>query len=117
MLNQTVDKSKIEDGRPLLLNAGGIEIGIFKIKGVYLAIRNRCPHQGGPVCTGRITGTLAMGPETNWKLKWCKDKEILVCPWHGLEFDIRSGQCIATQSYGLDKYSVKVIGDKIVVRG
>jgi nitrite reductase/ring-hydroxylating ferredoxin subunit len=73
-----------------LVNVAGREIGVFNVGGQYFALANRCPHEGGPLCQGRI-GPLILsdGPGT---YRLAKDKEFLRCPWHGWEFDIRTGQ-------------------------
>ncbi|MBV8458747.1 MAG: Rieske 2Fe-2S domain-containing protein, partial [Acetobacteraceae bacterium] len=58
--------------------------------GEYFALRNRCPHQGGPLCTGR-RGGLAVSSAPG-EYQYSRHGEILRCPWHGWEFDIRTGQ-------------------------
>ena len=50
----TVDD--IPPGKRLLVNVKGREIGIFNVDGEYLAISNRCPHEGASLCKGRIVG-------------------------------------------------------------
>ena len=65
------------------------EIGVYFVDGEYFALRHRCPHQGGPLCDGRLLrvvesalpGEYAYGP-----------RRLLQCPWHGWEFDIRTGK-------------------------
>jgi nitrite reductase/ring-hydroxylating ferredoxin subunit len=80
----------VAPGECKLVNVAGREIGVFNVGGQYFALANRCPHEGGPLCQGRI-GPLILsdGPGT-YRLD--KDKELLRCPWHGWEFDIRTGQ-------------------------
>ena len=29
-------------------------IGVFNVAGSFYALRNRCPHKGGPLCQGRL---------------------------------------------------------------
>src|SRR5207247_11132936 len=113
--NIVIDKNSVSQGHPIALTINGMEVWIFKVKADYVAIRNWCPHQGGPVCKGQISGTLARGPDTNWELKWFRDGEILVCPWHGLEFDMRSGECLALHQYTLTTYRVFIRGEKLFV--
>ena len=50
----TVDD--IPPGKRMLVNVKGREIGIFNVDGEYLAISNRCPHEGASLCKGRIVG-------------------------------------------------------------
>ena len=80
----------VAPGACKLVTIAGREIGVFNVGGEYFALANRCPHEGGPLCQGRI-GPLILsdGPGT-YRLD--KDKEFLRCPWHGWEFDIRTGQ-------------------------
>ena len=46
--------SEIEDGGKIVIEADGEQIGIFRIGDEFYAWKNRCPHQGGPICQGRI---------------------------------------------------------------
>ena len=68
----------------------GREIGIFNLDGEYFALTNRCPHAGGPLRRGRIDPlVLSDGPG---RYRLTREQEFLRCPWHGWEYDIRSGQ-------------------------
>ena len=40
------------------MEVDGRSIGVFNVAGDYLAIRNRCPHQAGPLCEGVQVGVL-----------------------------------------------------------
>ena len=64
---------------------------MFNVGGEYFALANRCPHEGGPLCQGRIVGRWCSptGPAT---IGLTRNGEFLRCPWHGWEFDIRTGQ-------------------------
>ena len=65
-------------------------VGIFNVGGEFFALRNRCPHQGGPVCEGRLAGFIeSSGPG---EYRYSRAGEILRCPWHGWEFDVKNGQ-------------------------
>ena len=55
----------------------------------FFALRNRCPHQGGPLCEGRSSG---FPPPAPGRVRVQPKGEILRCPWHGWEFDVRTGQ-------------------------
>ncbi len=68
----------------------GREIGIFNVGGEYYALSNRCPHMGAELCRGRIVGLVEPGEPGEYKL--VRQGEFLRCPWHGWEFDIRTGQ-------------------------
>jgi len=84
----TVDE--IPPGERKLITVSGRAIGVFNINGQYFALRNRCPHQGGALCDGRLSGL--MQADLPGEYQYSRPDEILRCPWHGWEFDIRTGQ-------------------------
>src|ERR671927_2002486 len=83
---------EIPPGQRKIVEIEGRSIGIFNIAGTYYALRNRCPHQGAPLCLGTVTGTTL--PSRPGEYIWGRDGEILRCPWHGWEFDITNGKSI-----------------------
>jgi nitrite reductase/ring-hydroxylating ferredoxin subunit len=106
--HELMDETEISEGSCRMVTVKGFEIGIFKVKGRLYAYRNWCPHDGGPVCKGTITGNLVQGPETEWKLKWDREGEILYCPWHASDFDITSGKALTRTPLRLKTYPVTV---------
>jgi len=82
--------SDIEPGTSTVVTVKGRDIGIFNIEGEYYALANRCPHAGGPLCQGRIVALVQSDGPGNYRL--ARHQEFLRCPWHGWEFDIRTGQ-------------------------
>lgn len=81
---------EIPPGERKVLQVGGRLIGVFNINGEYFALRNQCPHQGGPLCSGNLSGLLES--ERPGEYDYSRINEIIRCPWHGWEFDIRTGQ-------------------------
>ncbi len=81
---------EIPVGERKVVEIGGRSIGVFNIDGEYFAIRNSCPHQGGPLCSGLVTGFLESSGPGNYN--YTRKGEILRCPWHSWEFDIKTGQ-------------------------
>jgi len=49
-------------------------VALYNVEGTIFALDGVCPHQGGPLGKGCLTGT------------------IVTCPWHGWQFDVRTGQ-------------------------
>jgi nitrite reductase (NADH) small subunit len=92
-----------------------LQVGVFNIAGAYHAIPNLCPHQRGPLCDGSLSGTLDYGPHTGWRLEWIWDGEIVTCPWHGLEFHVPSGQCLALSEVRLRKFEIRVVAGEVRV--
>lgn len=84
----TVDEIPV--GQRKIIEINGRSIGLFNIDGEFYAIRNRCPHQGAALCTGYLTGFLQSDKPGEYN--YAKQGEIVRCPWHGWEFDIKTGQ-------------------------
>jgi nitrite reductase/ring-hydroxylating ferredoxin subunit len=77
-------------GTRKLVDVNGRQIAVFNIKGEFFALANRCPHQGGSLCAGRLIG-LVEASEPG-KYRYSRRGEIIRCPWHGWEFDVRTGR-------------------------
>ena len=78
----------IPPGSRKVILVNGREIGVFNVNGEFFAVLNRCPHQGGPLCSGRQTGFLVAPTPGDYQLS--RPGEVIRCPWHGWEFDLRS---------------------------
>lgn len=95
----------------LLVDLGGVEVGVFKVKGNVRAYVNRCRHQGGPVCTGEIIGRYeqVLRPDRTIAGERFNDEEVrIACPWHGWEYDLDTGECIADRRLSLEAIEVRV---------
>lgn len=99
---------EIPAGARKIVTVRGIEIGVFNVAGTYHAIPNLCIHQWGPLCDGKVSGTLATAAEHDWQYEWVREGEIVICPWHALEFDVTTGQCLAYPRVKLRRYPVTV---------
>jgi 3-phenylpropionate/trans-cinnamate dioxygenase ferredoxin subunit len=84
----TVDE--IPPGQRKIVDLEGLSIGVFNVSGEFFAVLNRCPHQGGPLCQGNTHGFLE--PAGVGEFQFSRSGEILRCPWHGWEYDLRTGQ-------------------------
>ena len=81
---------EIPPGERKIVEVAGLEIGVFNVGGEYFAVLNRCPHQAGPLCRGNTHGFLR--PAGVGEFRYSRPGEIVRCPWHGWEFDLRTGQ-------------------------
>jgi nitrite reductase (NADH) small subunit len=83
-----------------VVDVGGSEIAIFNLGGRFVALANRCPHRGGPLADGILTGTA------------------VVCPLHGWKVDLQQG-CVerpAGEAACVETYAVRVEQDTIAVQ-
>jgi 3-phenylpropionate/trans-cinnamate dioxygenase ferredoxin subunit len=81
---------EIPPGERKIVEISGRSIGVFNLDGRYYALRNRCPHQGGPLCRGFQFGSLRSARPGDYE--YSEPGAIIRCPWHGWEFDIRTGR-------------------------
>ncbi len=70
---------------------------IFNVNGVISAIDGICPHQGGPLADGRVSGG------------------IVTCPWHGWQFELGSGRSTISHRITQAVFEVKVEGSDVLV--
>jgi nitrite reductase (NADH) small subunit len=111
------DVSDFPEGTHKVVNVGRREIGVFNINGKFYGLPNVCPHQTGPLCEGKpALGTLVANAEGDWKFEWVHDGEIVACPWHGLEYHVPTGGCIAYPNVNLRCYEVVAEDGKVKVR-
>jgi nitrite reductase/ring-hydroxylating ferredoxin subunit len=100
--------SDFPPGTHRIVKIRNVEMGIFNVAGVFYALPNVCPHQVGPLCTGTVNGTMIRNAETGWRHVWARNGEILTCPWHGIEFDIATGQSLSSPRLKVRTYPVTV---------
>ena len=98
---------ELPPGTRKIVEVDGRSIGIFNVAGEFLAIRNRCPHQGAPLCLGEQFGVLESDEPGRYTLR--RPGEMVRCPWHGWEFDLRTGQSwFDPERTRVRRYDVKV---------
>jgi nitrite reductase (NADH) small subunit len=100
--------SEIACGERRIVEVGGRKIGIFNIDGNFYALPNACFHQNGPLCRGILSGTLQADAQSDFRTEWRLDGEVIVCPWHSLEFHVKTGQSLAYPNRRLPTYPVRV---------
>lgn len=105
---------ELDVGERIITDIEGREIAVFNVKGEYIAAANYCVHAGGPICEGRVTGTVTAEPDT-WEWDWDRDDEIIACPWHGWEFDLLSGKNLSLDKYRLITYETLVRDGEVIV--
>jgi len=99
----------VREAEGVLATVDGVEVGVFRVRGALVAYENRCRHQGGPVCTGAILGRLeaVLGPGGTIVEERFSESELhLVCPWHGWEYDLATGECSADRRIRLRSFPV-----------
>jgi nitrite reductase/ring-hydroxylating ferredoxin subunit len=119
MAEQLVGKaSEFQDGDRRIVFVGDREIGVFRHQGQFYAYSNYCLHQGGPACEGLTIAKveeMIMPDKTSRGLYFSDTEMHFVCPWHGYEYDMLTGECVADRKLKLRKYPIVQKGDDIYV--
>jgi nitrite reductase/ring-hydroxylating ferredoxin subunit len=89
--------AEVPPGTGKELAAGGRVIALFNVDGTFHAMDGICPHAGGPLGKGRLTGC------------------IVTCPWHGWQFDVSTGQHRLNASLVHTTFPVRIEGDDVYV--
>ena len=87
----------INEGSGKVVEAEGKEIALFNIKGNFFATSNTCAHMGGPLGEGSL------------------EQDIVTCPWHHWQYDVKSGACKNVTGAKVDCYKTKVEDGKVLV--
>jgi nitrite reductase/ring-hydroxylating ferredoxin subunit len=106
----------IPPGSRRLVTVKGRPIVVFNVAGEYFGLLNRCPHQGGNLCDGKLTGLLEAAEPGQYR--YSRQGEILRCPWHGWEFDVRTGQSYCEpDKIKARKFDVSLTEGRSIVEG
>jgi nitrite reductase/ring-hydroxylating ferredoxin subunit len=85
------------------------EIVVFEHNDRVFALSNICLHMGGPVGRGEIIPKVLveLGEHQKTVMEYFSDTKIhIVCPWHGFEYDIETGEVAADPARKLPTYEV-----------
>lgn len=104
---------ELRPGDRMIIELGGRSIGVFNVDGRRYALRNMCPHQGAPLCTGTLSGTML--PSDPHRYVYGRKGHVLRCPWHGWEFDIETGISLFDPRKRVRSYPVTVDDDVLVI--
>jgi nitrite reductase/ring-hydroxylating ferredoxin subunit len=111
--------TELKDGDVRIVQQGRLEIGVYRHAGQYYAYRNHCVHQGGPACEGIVRGRVVelLAPDKTFIAQtYDNDDPHIVCPWHGWEYKLKTGECAPDPSLRLKRYDVAVRDGGVYVR-
>ncbi|RMH37777.1 MAG: non-heme iron oxygenase ferredoxin subunit [Nitrospirae bacterium] len=84
-------------GTGMVAEVRGHRIAVFHVDGQFYAIDNTCVHRGGPLGEGELNG------------------EVVSCPWHGWEYNVKTGACLTNPSASVKTYPVVVENSDVMV--
>lgn len=94
--HRVADSDGLDEGGVQTITVEGKTLALVRFEGEYRALDNTCPHMGGPLGQGTI------------------EYGLLVCPWHGREYDPRTGQCEGYEEH-VNTYPVEAREDGVYV--
>ena len=106
------------DGDRKVVECGELEVGVFRIGGDFFAWHNRCAHRAGPVCQGRIMRRViepVAEDQTTRSQAYDPSETNIICPWHGYEYELKTGICVGDPRLKLRRYEVVRRDDTIYV--
>jgi 3-phenylpropionate/trans-cinnamate dioxygenase ferredoxin subunit len=110
----TVDE--VVPGEAKLVTVKGREIGLYNVNGEFYALLNRCPHEGASLCKGKIIGLVESDGPGDYRVS--RQGEFVKCPWHGWEFEIKTGQSYCDPKGTFVKaYKVEVQDGEALAKG
>lgn len=90
--------AELPEGGAIERVAGEQLVALYRVEGQVWALDGVCPHQGGPLGCGELRG------------------HVVTCPWHGWQFDVRTGQHQTSAAMRQPTFDVRVEDGEIYVR-
>jgi len=87
----------VAPGHGIVAEANGKTLAIFNVEGTFHAIDNTCLRRGGPLGEGEVEG------------------DVVTCPWHGWQYNVKTGSCVNNPAAQIQRYEVKVDGTDVKV--
>jgi nitrite reductase/ring-hydroxylating ferredoxin subunit len=91
-------KQDISVGEAVVSECNGKPVAIFNVDGEFFAVSNVCPHRGGPLGEGDLEGC------------------VVTCPWHGWQFDVKTGCNTEDEKAKVETYPVRIEGDDVLIK-
>ena len=92
-VGQLVTVARVDEVPPdsaRLVRAGDVELALYSVDGKFYATQNQCLHLKGPLGDGDLDGP------------------VVTCPWHGWQYDVRTGENEFDRALQLETFEVVV---------
>jgi nitrite reductase (NADH) small subunit len=99
-VGQFVAVARVEDvapGASRAVRAGERDIALYNVEGTFYATQGHCLHLGGPLGEGRLDGC------------------VVTCPWHGWQYDVRTGENEFDRALALETFEVVIEDGEVKV--
>lgn len=114
------DAAELGPGDRTVVRVDDVPVVVVNVAGGYFAVENTCCHQGGPVGQGKVMPRLEASfvgagervAETFSEVDWT-----ISCPWHGWEYDLRTGAHCGDADVSLRTFDVVEEDGELFVEG
>jgi nitrite reductase (NADH) small subunit len=89
--------SELPPGSAREVTVGDRVIALFNVNGEICALDGLCMHSGGPLAKGTLRG------------------EVITCPWHGWQFNVKTGRHCLAPRIRQPQVNVEVRGDEVFI--
>jgi nitrite reductase (NADH) small subunit len=86
-----------EPGTIRTVRAGDAQVALARVGDDFFALHNECAHLKGPIGEGVLSDC------------------VITCPWHGWQYDVRTGKNEFDLAIELTRYDVRVEGGDVQV--
>lgn len=87
----------VAPGSGIVTEVNGQAVAVFNVDGTFYAIDNTCIHRGGPLGEGELEG------------------DTVTCPWHGWQYNVKTGASLNNPSACVKSFQVKVEGSDVKI--
>jgi len=95
---KVAELDEIAEGELMAVEVDGEPICLARVYGEICAFTDNCTHISGPLNEGELEG------------------EVLTCPWHGAQFNVRTGKVLRGPArQDIQTYPVKIEGKSIFI--
>jgi nitrite reductase/ring-hydroxylating ferredoxin subunit len=95
---KVADLNDVPVGSMFQIEVDGQQVALANVDGQVYAFSGACTHRGGPLIEGDLDG------------------DVVTCPWHGGQFNVRTGEVITMPpGENIRTYSVQVDGNDVKV--
>ena len=96
-LVKVAETRDLAPGQGKLVEVDGQPIALFNVNGAFYALGAVCPHEGGPLQDGEL------------------DDDTVICPWHGFDYSLKTGECVMDPALRVATFVVKTQGNDVFI--
>ena len=94
---KVAEVSDVAPGAVKEITVNSKTIALCNVDGQFYALDNVCLHRGGPLGQGYVDG------------------HKIECPWHGWQFDVKTGSTVLNPGAKVPTFPVKIEGSDVLV--